>query len=125
MTTIIVFEDEHVARLYPVTLGRPGYAISCGSFRLLDWLKRLERPIVGVVRPHLAQIQALDYPELRDVSASDSEQLIFVNSRLVPSRTTFEALRKIAADARPGVCFRKARSPSPSCLEATRSAKNH
>jgi len=101
--TIVVFEDEHLARLYPVTFGRPAYAISCGSFRLLDWIKQLGQPIVGVVRPHLAQIQALDYPELSEVPAVDSEKLLFVNSRLVPSRTTFEALKKIADDGREGI----------------------
>lgn len=103
MTTILVFEDEHVPRLYPVTLGRPSYAISCGSFRLLDWLKRIEHPIVGVVRPHLIQIQALDYPELNELSAVDSGKLLFVNARLVPSRTAFETLKKIVADGRDGV----------------------
>ncbi|HUG66708.1 MAG TPA: putative sugar nucleotidyl transferase [Pirellulaceae bacterium] len=103
MTTIIVFEDEHLSRLYPVTFGRPGYAISCGSFRLLDWLKQLEQPIIGVVRPHLAEIQTLDYPELNRSSGSGSGKLLFVNSRLVPSRKTFVALKKIAADDREGV----------------------
>lgn len=106
MTTIIVFEDEHLKRLYPVTLGRPGYAISCGSFRLLDWLKRLEQPIVGVVRPHLAQIQDLDYPELTGNAVADSENVLFVNSRLVPSRTTFEALKKIVDKGRDCVVSR-------------------
>lgn len=103
MTTIIVFEDEHLSRLYPVTFGRPGYAISCGSFRLLDWLKQLEQPIIGVVRPRLAEIQALDYPELNAGPGPGPGKLLFVNSRLVPSRKTFVVLKKIATDDREGV----------------------
>ena len=39
---IVVFEDEHVSRLYPVTVGRPAYAISCGSYRLIDWLAQAQ-----------------------------------------------------------------------------------
>ncbi|MCB9938971.1 MAG: glucose-1-phosphate thymidylyltransferase [Planctomycetaceae bacterium] len=101
--TIVVFEDEHVPRLYPVTFGRPAYAISCGSFRLLDWLKQLGKPITGVVRSHLAQIQVLDYPELSGVVAASSEKLLFVNARLVPSRTNFEVLRKILKADREGI----------------------
>ena len=103
MTTIIVFEDEHLARLYPVTFGRPGYAITCGSFRLLDWLKQLGQPIVGVVRPHLARIQALDYPDLDGLPSSDAESVLFVNARLVPSRANFDALKQIIGAGNEGV----------------------
>ena len=38
MMEIIVFEDRYVPRLHPITVGRPAYAISCGSYRLVDWL---------------------------------------------------------------------------------------
>src|SRR5439155_791857 len=66
---IIVFEDEHVSRLHPVTVGRAAYAIGCGSFRLIDWLAQLSRDtgvvLRGVVRPHLEAIQALDFPQIR------------------------------------------------------------
>lgn len=100
---IVVFEDEHVLRLYPVTLGRPAYAISCGSFRLLDWLRMLEQPIHGIVRPHLAEIQANDYRQLGDGNLNDAEGLLFVNARVVPSRTAFETLQKIVAKKQAGV----------------------
>lgn len=92
---IVVFEDEHVPRLYPVTLGRPAYAVSCGSYRLLDWLKLLELPIEGVVRPHLAEIQANDYPDLCGGDSKNPDSVLFVNARIVPSRTVFEALRQL------------------------------
>ncbi len=35
---LLIFEDEHVARLHPVSLSRPAYAISVGSYRLIDRL---------------------------------------------------------------------------------------
>ena len=93
--TIVVFEDEHVPRLHPVTLGRPAYAITCGAFRLLDWLKQLDRPIHGIVRSHLADVQTSDYPDLGSGQPSESQSLLLVNARLVPSRTVFQTLKQI------------------------------
>ena len=40
---LIVFEDDQLSRLHPITIGRPGYAISCASFRLIDWLAQFSR----------------------------------------------------------------------------------
>lgn len=102
---IVVFEDEHVSRLYPVTLGRPAYAVTCGSFRLLDWLKQLDKPIHGIVRPHIAEIQRNDYPELGDGKLSAPDSLLFVNARMVASRSVFETLRELSASDRAGVVF--------------------
>ncbi|MFO0265233.1 MAG: hypothetical protein ACK53V_26725, partial [Planctomycetota bacterium] len=36
---VLLFEDEFVSRLYPITTGRPAFSTSCGSFRLLDWVE--------------------------------------------------------------------------------------
>ncbi|MBI2478280.1 MAG: glucose-1-phosphate thymidylyltransferase [Planctomycetia bacterium] len=101
--TIVVFEDEHVPRLYPVTLGRPAYAITCGAFRLLDWLKQLDLPIHGIVRSHLADIQINDYPELGNGRVGDTQSILFVNARVVPSRTVFQKLKEILASNQSGV----------------------
>jgi glucose-1-phosphate thymidylyltransferase len=100
---IILFEDEHLPRLYPATLGRPAYAISCGSSCLLDWLKRLELPIHGVVRPHLAEIQANDFPALVGSEPIGSDSLLLVNARMVPSHSVFESLRRLQAFDSSGV----------------------
>src|SRR3954454_6834016 len=94
---IAVFEDEHVSRLFPITVGRPAYAISCGSFRLIDWLDRLSREskatLHGVVRPHLAAIQQLDFPQFSAQPVASQTPLLAVNARLVPSVATFQGLR--------------------------------
>lgn len=101
--TIVVFEDEHVSRLYPVTLGRPAYAITCGSYRLLDWLKQLDRSVHGIVRSHLADIQKNDYPELGDQSFDEAESILFVNARMVPSRASYHTLKKLLASGQSGM----------------------
>src|SRR6476620_286718 len=96
---IVVFEDEHVARLFPITVGKPAYAIGCGSFRLIDWLERLAREskatLHGVVRPHLAAIQKLDFPQFSAEPATSQTSLLVVNARLVPSVATYEGLSRL------------------------------
>src|SRR5437762_2174052 len=106
---IIVFEDEIVSRLFPITVGRPAYAIGCGSFRLIDWLARLGRDsgaeLHGVVRPHLAAIQRLDYPQLSRRALTGQTPTLVVNARPVPSVTAFHALEKLMKDSRTAAIY--------------------
>jgi len=96
---IVVFEDEQVWRLHPISIGRAAYAIGCGSFRLIDWLRRLAREtgaaLHGVVRPHLGQIQKLDFPELNAQPLENHPPLLVVNSRLVPSVAVYRGLERL------------------------------
>ncbi len=96
---IVVFEDEHVSRLYPITVGRPAYAIGCGSFRLIDWLARLSKEtgasLFGVVRPHLAAIQKLDFPTFSATPPTSHTPLLAVNARLAPSVAAYRALARL------------------------------
>jgi UDP-N-acetylglucosamine diphosphorylase/glucosamine-1-phosphate N-acetyltransferase len=96
---IVVFEGEHVPRLYPVTVSRPAYAMNCGSYRLIDWLQRLSREtgvvLRGVVRPHLAAIQKLDFPQISPTTPTAETPLLLVNARLVPSVASYKILRRL------------------------------
>jgi UDP-N-acetylglucosamine diphosphorylase / glucose-1-phosphate thymidylyltransferase / UDP-N-acetylgalactosamine diphosphorylase / glucosamine-1-phosphate N-acetyltransferase / galactosamine-1-phosphate N-acetyltransferase len=79
---ILVAEDDSIGLLHPVVTARPGYAISCATFRLIDWLRLLGAPVYGDVRPHLREIQDRDFgvlapPEMYPAGAS----LLFVNAR--------------------------------------------
>ncbi len=94
---VLVFEDSLVDNLYPVTTGRPAYAITCGSFRLLDWLVQLGKPLSGWVRPHLKTLQSLDFPELNQGLSASNRWTLLVNARLVPSRANFLQLQKLLA----------------------------
>ncbi|MBM4001838.1 MAG: glucose-1-phosphate thymidylyltransferase [Planctomycetes bacterium] len=99
---IVVFEDDKLDRLYPVSVGRLGYTITCGGFRLIDWLQELQQPIHGVVRPHLTELQACDFAGLA-APPPDRDPLLMVNARLAPSRKTYALLTRILNDGRPGV----------------------
>jgi UDP-N-acetylglucosamine diphosphorylase/glucosamine-1-phosphate N-acetyltransferase len=96
---IVVFEDEHVSRLHPITLGRPAYAVTCGSFRLIDWLTRLCREnrasLRGIVRPHLTTVQELDYQSLSSPADNSPQPVLVVNARTVPSVSAYRALGQL------------------------------
>ena len=102
---IVVFEDQYVSRLHPITVGRPAYAISCGSFRLVDWLWQLQRPMRAVTRPHLKAIERLDFPQFQSEGAAAASSTLLVNARLAPSRSTFRVLGGLLRDARPAAVW--------------------
>jgi glucose-1-phosphate thymidylyltransferase len=102
---VVVFEDEQVTRLQPITLGRPAYAISCGSYRLIDWLRELGCPLRGIVRPYLAELQRIDYGDLSRPGASGAT--MFVNARLVPSVDVFRQLQKQLQESQEGVVLQQ------------------
>ena len=97
---ILVFEDEQVARLNPISLARPAYAISCGAYRLVDWLRELGMPLHGLVREYLQEIQRVDYPDINAKTLTGPT--LMINARLVPSVHVFHELRKWIKDERPG-----------------------
>jgi UDP-N-acetylglucosamine diphosphorylase/glucosamine-1-phosphate N-acetyltransferase len=96
---IVVFEDEHVSRLFPITLGRAAYSIGCASYRLIDWIAQLGHEtgalLHAVVRPHLAAIQRLDYPQFAAKPPTNQTPLLIVNARLVPSVATYRGLLRL------------------------------
>ena len=104
---IILFEDEFVARLHPVTVGRPAYNVSCASYRLVDWMTELAREtssqLRGIVRSHLATLQQVDFPHFASPAATNGLPALLVNARLVPSAANWETLRELIVARRPGI----------------------
>jgi UDP-N-acetylglucosamine diphosphorylase / glucose-1-phosphate thymidylyltransferase / UDP-N-acetylgalactosamine diphosphorylase / glucosamine-1-phosphate N-acetyltransferase / galactosamine-1-phosphate N-acetyltransferase len=92
----VVFEDEFVEQLHPITLARPSYAISCGSFRLVDWIQQLPGPKFGAVRDYLAEIQRIDFPELNGEPPAATDDVLYINARIVPSWSNFRILSQLA-----------------------------
>lgn len=100
---IVIFEDELVSRLHPITTGRAAYTVTCGGYRLIDWLRELGMSLHGIVRPHLAKIQEQDFPDLATNIDGNGGPTLLVNARLVPSVSAFRTLQKLAESKRPGV----------------------
>ncbi|MGV3486016.1 MAG: putative sugar nucleotidyl transferase [Planctomycetaceae bacterium] len=118
---VLVYEDAAIDRLQPVTTARPGYAISCASFRLIDWLGELGLPIYGQVRPHLTTIQQEDFGLAEPPSELDATaMLLVVNARLVPTPSVLPTLQQLIRENRPqairdvtgALCAALVRAPS-------------
>lgn len=93
---VVLFEDGLVSQLYPVTVGRPAFAIGCGGYRLLDLAVRLGQPVEAVVRPHLRDVLRADWPELFPAPDGGNEPVLWLNARLVPKIGLLETLRALA-----------------------------
>ncbi|MGE0756321.1 MAG: putative sugar nucleotidyl transferase [Pirellulaceae bacterium] len=101
--TICVFEDDQATRLHPITLARPAYAITCGAYRLIDWLRLLGQPLCGVVRHYLQELQRIEFADL--ATAPRIAPHWFLNARLIPSVANFRQLQQWMRDEAPGVVY--------------------
>jgi UDP-N-acetylglucosamine diphosphorylase / glucose-1-phosphate thymidylyltransferase / UDP-N-acetylgalactosamine diphosphorylase / glucosamine-1-phosphate N-acetyltransferase / galactosamine-1-phosphate N-acetyltransferase len=97
---IILFEDELVEQLYPATLGRPAFGISCGSYRLIDLASRLGEELRAIVRPHLRGVLAADCAELVAPFEPRRHSALFVNARMVAAVSVIERLKTLIDSGR-------------------------
>jgi len=93
---ILVVEDALVDRLAPASTARPAWAITCGSYRLIDWLGRMEGTLATHVRPFLAQIVAADFSAMATEIDTSAETTLIVNARLAPTFSNFAKLNDFA-----------------------------
>lgn len=101
--SIVLFEDELVSRLYPITLGRPAFTIACGSYRLLDVVKEVGVPVGLRVRPHLAALVAADMAECVGAAGVEGEGALLLNARAVPLAGLIGKLKRLLKAGRPCV----------------------
>ena len=98
---IVLFEDPFVERLFPITLTRPAYAITCGSLRLIDLAKCLSGEIGGSVRSYLTDFQR-DYLEWAgEATPKSSQPTLWLNARLIPDATLLESLHQLQSSGDP------------------------
>jgi len=123
--SVILFEDDLVPQLYPITIGRPAFGVSCGSYRLADLAARLRRPLRAVVRPHLKEILKVDFPQLSSAaeggagSAKGDGKVLLVNARLVPTVAALGRLAALLDTGRPAT-VRRGESLAAALLPADR-----
>lgn len=96
---LIVFEDAGTANLFPITIGRPAYAITVAGFRLIDWLDDFDGDLVGLVRPHLETIQLHDFPGIQQQIDSNAKWTMVVNARLAPSHSNIRLLQQFMSSS--------------------------
>ncbi|MFA6410099.1 MAG: putative sugar nucleotidyl transferase [Candidatus Buchananbacteria bacterium] len=88
---IILFEDNQVKNLYPITLTRPSFGILCGGITLFDLVKKEfpDSQIGLIVRDYLIQSVEQKY---KPTNQTDNK-ILFLNARIVPS---FEVIKKLS-----------------------------
>jgi UDP-N-acetylglucosamine diphosphorylase/glucosamine-1-phosphate N-acetyltransferase len=101
--SIVLFEDQQVAQLDPVAVGKPAFAISCGGYRLVDLAAQWNRPVQARVRSHLSAIVAADYPEFQRGPVDALTPTLWINARTVPSVAVLTQLRSLWDANRPGI----------------------
>ena len=113
--TVHLFEDPRVAQLYPITVGRAAFAITCGSARLVDQALALGCPVRAIVRAHLRPALEIDFPQLHASAGQAAETKpaahaaqgdLFVNARVVPSASARREMARLLADPQPGIARR-------------------
>ena len=99
MINTLVFEDELVQQLAPITTGRLAYSVSCASYRLIDFLLPIAGPTVGLVRPYMQAMQEHDFSEVQTQLDSKLPWTLVVNARLAPTVSNLKELEMLVAEA--------------------------
>ncbi len=101
---VYAFEDSTVSALGPPVMARPACDITVGTETLYEMLTRFGQ-VYRIVRPHLKQY-LLDLGNARipfwgssrqhaQSCATNDEQVLFVNARLIPSRSHLVTIQKL------------------------------
>lgn len=105
---LVVFEDEFVGQLFPVTVGRAASHITCGSFTLYDMLRALGVEPICLVRPHLREVMRANGAAIVPPAGNHAfrghpnEPLVLLNARLVPSKANVERALAVANQSKAG-----------------------
>jgi len=101
---IIIFEDSHVPQLFPATIARPAFAISIGTYRLIDLAQRFGNHVEVITRPYLREIVKLDFPNLWIPELLQrSTPVLALNARVVPHVDLFHKIQDIVKQGQSGI----------------------
>ncbi|MEM7478013.1 MAG: putative sugar nucleotidyl transferase [Planctomycetota bacterium] len=97
--SILLFEDQTVSSLAPITTARAACAVTMGSYRLVDLLRELDMPLVLHLRRHLRTIYGLDFQERQvgDADVPGAGPTLALNARIIPSSKNLEAIGRLLA----------------------------
>jgi glucose-1-phosphate thymidylyltransferase len=101
--SVVLFEDELVEQLYPLTIGRAAFHVTCGAARLHDLVARLGLRIERIVRPHLRAVLEADAVAGPAPAERPGAPTLLVNARMVPSAGAAARLRMLLERAEPVV----------------------
>jgi glucose-1-phosphate thymidylyltransferase len=100
----IIFEDNHAPQLFPATIARPAFAISIGTYRLIDLAQRFSSRVEVMVRPYLREIVKQDFPNLWTPDKHKrSTPVLALNARVVPHIGLFQEIQDAVKHGRSGI----------------------
>ncbi|MDG2380828.1 MAG: putative sugar nucleotidyl transferase [Pirellulaceae bacterium] len=105
---IVLFEDDRVNQLFPLTLMRPAYTICCGSQTLIDWALEWGACVRGQVRPYLSDWQLAHCPSFCEQTEGRNRTLL-VNARVAPNSQNFRQLTSLINHSQDGILTREGR----------------
>ena len=94
---VVLFEDHLVDRMWPVTLTRPAFAVTCASYTLYEVVSSVTDHIRYIVREHLRDPAVRAYPQCPSADGS----VLFVNASVAPDIRYAEWMRKALAESSP------------------------
>jgi glucose-1-phosphate thymidylyltransferase len=101
---IIIFEDHHVPQLFPATIARPAFAITIGTYRLIDLAQRFGSHVEVMVRPYLREIVKQDFPNLWTPDKHQrSTPVLALNARVIPHVDLFRELQEAVKQGQTGI----------------------
>ncbi|NLW49983.1 MAG: glucose-1-phosphate thymidylyltransferase [Candidatus Brocadiaceae bacterium] len=98
--SVVLFEDEFVSDMYPITLTRPAFAVTCGALNLYDVARMVGERVGYVVRDYLADTTACLYADERPAAGPT----LMLNAALAPDARHVARLRALLAAGEPFLC---------------------
>lgn len=88
---IIIFEDDHVDQMQPMSLTRPVFSLTCGGWTLHEMACLAHCQVRHIVRDHVRPVSKRDYPD----STRGEGTTLFLNASLVPDVEHVRSIREL------------------------------
>ncbi len=98
--SIILFEDQHVDEMSPITLTRPAFAVTCAVYTLHDIARMVSERVGYVVRDYLRKVCNRSFPQ----TEPGDGPVLYVNASLRPDVRCVERLADLLARGEPFMC---------------------
>jgi len=97
---LLLFEDRYVEDLYPITLTRPAFGVTCAAYRLWDIAAMTGDNVRHIVRDWLGAIADRDYPP----TEFGDGPVLLLNASVMPDVRYVERLKTLLSAGEPFMC---------------------
>jgi UDP-N-acetylglucosamine diphosphorylase/glucosamine-1-phosphate N-acetyltransferase len=102
---IVLFEDQFLADMSPVTLTRPAFAVTCACLDLWEVAAAAGGEVSWLVRGHLAKLAAHRFGAPAAFRGGELDRpTLFLNASVAPDARYVPRIGELAAAGRPFIC---------------------